>query len=84
MPSSGREVREYLAGYGCVRVLTVAVVAVTVAVRNTGRPSALQAAAQARALHPLAHSSATYPACQAKQEAHRRGRKSGGSQCTAC
>jgi hypothetical protein len=43
MPSSDRDVREYAAVYGCVRALTIAVVAVTVAVRDTGRPSALQA-----------------------------------------
>jgi len=40
MPSSGRAVREYVAVYGCLRALTAAVVAVTVAVRDTGRPSA--------------------------------------------
>jgi len=40
MPSSGGDVREYVAVHGCLRALTAAVVAVTVAVRDTGRPSA--------------------------------------------
>jgi hypothetical protein len=43
MPSSDRDVREYVAVHGCLRALTTAVVAVTVAARDTGRPSALQA-----------------------------------------
>jgi hypothetical protein len=40
MPSSGLDVREYVAVYGCVRALTTAVVAVTVAVRDSSGPSA--------------------------------------------
>ena len=35
MPSSGGDVREYLAVDGCLRALTAAVVAVTVAVKDT-------------------------------------------------
>jgi len=35
MPSSGLMCWEYVAVYGCVRALTAAVVAVTVAVRDT-------------------------------------------------
>jgi hypothetical protein len=41
-----------VAVYGCLRTLTAAAVAVTVAVRDTGRPSALQAGSQARAITP--------------------------------
>jgi hypothetical protein len=48
MPSSGHNVREYVAVYGCVRALTTAVVAVTVAVGDTGRPSACQAGSRIR------------------------------------
>jgi len=35
MPSSGLNVQEYVAVYGCVRALTAAIVAVKVAVRDT-------------------------------------------------
>ena len=40
MPSSGLDVREYMAVYGCVRTLTTAVVAV----RDISGPSASKAA----------------------------------------
>ena len=49
MPSSGLDVREYVAVYGCVRTLTTAVVAVTVAVRDTSGPPAPEAASQIQA-----------------------------------
>src|SRR5271166_4857242 len=39
MPRSGQNVREYLVVYGCGRALTTAVVAVTVAVRESDRPA---------------------------------------------
>ena len=42
MPRSCQNVREYLVVYGCVRVLMTAIVAVTVAVRDTSRPSAFR------------------------------------------
>jgi hypothetical protein len=45
MPSSGHDVREYMAVCGCVRALTVAVVAVTVAIRDTEPAPTLPAAA---------------------------------------
>lgn len=54
MPSSGHIVREYVAIYGCLRALTAAVVAVTVAVGDTGGPSASRFAggeSSLRALH---------------------------------
>ena len=41
MPGLVDDVREYLVVYGCVRALMTAVVAVTVAVRDTSRPSLL-------------------------------------------
>jgi len=46
MPSSGRMCWEYAAVYGCARALTAAVVAVTVAVGDTGGPSAPEAGSQ--------------------------------------
>jgi len=49
MPSSGLDVREYVAVYGCVRALTTAVVAVMVAVRDTSGPLASEAASQIQA-----------------------------------
>src|SRR4029077_3099491 len=44
-----RDVREYTAVYGCVRVLTTAVVAVTVAVGDTSGPPASQAGSRIKA-----------------------------------
>jgi hypothetical protein len=44
------DVREYAAVHGCLRALTAAVVAVTVAVGDTNRPSASKAGSQARAI----------------------------------
>ena len=52
MPRSGQNVRAYLVVYGCVRALTTAVVAVTVAVRETSRPSASEADSLVRAGDP--------------------------------
>ncbi len=43
-----RDAREYVAVYGCVRALTAAVVAVTVAVADSGGPSASQMASSSR------------------------------------
>jgi hypothetical protein len=40
MPSSGWMCWQYMAVYGCRRALATAVVAVIVAVKDTGRPSA--------------------------------------------
>lgn len=42
MPSSDRMCCEYVAAYGCVRVLANVVVAVMVAVRDAGGPSTSQ------------------------------------------
>jgi hypothetical protein len=47
-PGQTGDVREYVAAYGCPRTLTTGVVAVTVAVRDSGRPSASEAASRAR------------------------------------
>ena len=49
MPSSGWMCWEYVAVYGCVRALTTAVVAVTVAVGGTSGPPALEAESRIRA-----------------------------------
>ena len=46
------DVRECLAVYGCVRALTAAVVAVTVAVRDTGRPFRLKGGESPRLAGP--------------------------------
>ena len=43
------DAREYVAGHGCVRALTIAVVAATVAVGDSSGPSASQAASLAEA-----------------------------------
>jgi hypothetical protein len=60
MPRSSRMYWEYVAVYGCARSLTAAVVAVTVAVGDTGGPPAPQAGSRDCAnriiLRPLSES----------------------------